>query len=248
MDYHSLSEQVKQNALALFNSAQNGQLLYHDLAHTEGVVKAAVQISNHYQLNDHDFFVVYAAAWFHDTGYSSPNSSNHEQRGAEKAAAYLSGLGVDEATINQVKACIQATNVPQTPVTLLEKIVCDADMFHLGTDEFAERNKLMRKECEANQHEAISKEEWRKGSIKLLQSHEFHTDYCRLLLNAKKQENLNKLLQKQNEVKTVEKPTEKSIEKPVEKPVDAAPSITEITAIPIDLPAGKKSKKGDSTW
>src|SRR6185436_12641147 len=112
-------------------------------------------------------------------------------------------LGVDEATINQVKACIQASNVPQTPVTLLEKIVCDADMFHLGTDEFAERNKLMRKECEANQHEAISKEEWRKGSIKLLQSHEFHTDYCRLLLNAKKQENLNKLLQKQNEVKRV---------------------------------------------
>lgn len=36
----------------------------------------------------------------------------------------------------------------QTPATLLEQIVYDADLFHLSTYEFFERNKLMRKEYE----------------------------------------------------------------------------------------------------
>ena len=35
------------------------------------------------------------------------------------------------------------------PGSLIEQIVCDADLFHFGTDDFAERNKLMRKEAEA---------------------------------------------------------------------------------------------------
>jgi len=240
MDYHSLSEKVKQHALTFFNSEKNTQLLYHDLAHTDGVVKAAIQIGNHYQLNDHDFFVVYAAAWFHDLGYFSEDTSRHERQGAEKAGLYLSELGVDEETINQVKGCINATTVPQTPATLPEKIVCDADMFHLGTDEFGERNKLMRKECEARQHESISKESWRQGSIKLLQSHEFHTDYARLLLNQKKQENLEKLLKKQNEVNVGEKPVEAA------PASETLPQMTpQLSQSPLPVPEGKKNKKTD---
>ncbi|MEO6719047.1 MAG: Pycsar system effector family protein [Ferruginibacter sp.] len=237
MNYQSLSEQVKQYSLGIFSSEKNDQLLYHDLAHTDGVVRAAIQISNHYQLNDHDFFVVYASVWFHDTGYFSADTSEHEKKGAERAAAYLASLGVDEATINQVKSCIQSTTVPQRPVTLLEKIVCDADMFHLGTDGFADRNKLMRKECEARQHSSISKEEWRQAGIQLLQSHQFHTDYCRLLLNAKKQENLDRLLQKQSEVKAKEKA--------VEKPMEVQQPFTELSVAPPDIPVGKKNKKGE---
>ncbi len=200
MNYHLLSEQVKQYSLAFFNSRQNGQLQYHDLAHTEGVLKAAIQIGNHYQLSDEDFFIVFASVWFHDMGYFSENSGHHEQKGAEKAAAYLEDAGVDEAIIHKIKGCILATKIPQSPDTLLEEIVCDADMFHLGTAEFSERNKLMRKECEALQGTRISKEEWRKGSIDLMRSHRFHTDYCRLLLNKQKQENLDKLVNKQEEV------------------------------------------------
>jgi hypothetical protein len=83
------------------------------------------------------------------------------------------------------------------PANLLEEIVCDADLFHFGTDEFGERNKLLRKEVEALQHKKISKEEWRTGTIRLLESHHFHTDYCQLLLNEKKQEHLDKLKAKE---------------------------------------------------
>src|SRR5918993_1888880 len=200
MNYNLLSEQVKQYALSFFNSKNQEGLQYHDLAHTEGVLKAAIQIGNHYQLSDEDFFVVITAVWFHDMGYFSDHPKNHEQEGAEKAATYLRTINVPEEIIEKIRRCILATKIPQTPVTLLEQIVCDADMFHLGTSEFTERNKLMRKECEDVQHRDISKEEWRKGSIALMESHHYHTDYCRVLLNKKKQENLDKLLFKQEVV------------------------------------------------
>ncbi|MEP7109716.1 MAG: Pycsar system effector family protein [Ferruginibacter sp.] len=200
MNYHLLAEQVKQFSLSFFNAPENQYLPYHNLSHTEAVVEAVVQIGNHYQLDDHDFFIVLTAAWFHDMGYFSDDPANHEQKGAEQAASFLKDLAVDESAINKVQACIMATKVPQSPVTLLEQIVCDADLFHLGTDEFSERNKLMRKECGTSFNTPFSKEEWRKNSIKLLQSHYYHTEYCKLLLNKKKQENLEKLLEKQQDL------------------------------------------------
>ncbi len=222
MNYHLLSEHVKQYALAFFNSGKNEKLLYHDLTHTEGVVKAATQIGNHYQLSDEDFFIVFTAVWFHDMGYLLDDPTDHEHKGAEKAATYLQELGVDEPTISKVMACILSTAIPQSPVTFLEQIVCDADMFHLGTDEFSERSKLMRKEFEAVRNVSISKDEWRRGSIELMQSHHYHTDYCKSLLNKKKQENLDKLLRKQNENETkvkyeAELPQEYQEEKALEK-------------------------------
>lgn len=113
------------------------------------------------------------------------------------AAAFLTGTGVDAGAIQSVKGCILATQIPQKPTNLLEDIVCDADLFHLGTDRFSERNKLMRKEGEAFKGKKIDKDEWRRSTIRLLESHQYHTDYCRLLLNEKKQENLDKLREKE---------------------------------------------------
>jgi HD superfamily phosphodiesterase len=172
-------------------------LPYHDLQHTIKVVEAAKQIAGHYQLNEHDFSVVVVAAWFHDLGYYAADARAHEAKGAELAALFLTERGADNNMIAEVSGCILATQLPQRPSTLLEKIVCDADLFHLGTDDFAERNKLMRKECELATHQQIDKQDWRADTIKLFQSHEYHTDYCRLLLNEKKQQNLDKLIKKE---------------------------------------------------
>ncbi|MEO6729580.1 MAG: Pycsar system effector family protein [Ferruginibacter sp.] len=218
MNFYSLAEQVKQYSMAFFYAPEHQNLAYHNLAHTEDVVKAAIQASNHYQLNDHDFFVVMAAAWFHDMGYFFGGPANHEKVGAEKATDFLNSIGVDEQTISKVKACIMATRIPQSPVDLLEQIVCDADLFHLGTNEFGERNKLMRKEFDTSFNMHFSKEEWRKKNIELLQSHHYFTEYCKLLLDEKKKENLEKLLQKQQDV------ADKNNAVPLpEKVVEAAP-------------------------
>jgi len=196
MDYNIILGQAEQYVRNFFRSHIDVRIVYHDSTHTEQVVEAARMIGQHYQLSERDFFIVSVAAWFHDTGYFKGGAFGHEERGAEMAAAFLTGTGVDAGAIQSVRGCILATQIPQKPANLLEDIVCDADLFHLGTDAFGERNKLMRKEMEAFSDKKISKEEWRKSTIRLLETHKYHTDYCRLLLNEQKQVNLNKLREK----------------------------------------------------
>jgi hypothetical protein len=82
---------------------------------------------------------------------------------------------------------------------LIEKIICDAELFNLGTTEFNENNKLVRKENEEFGHEKISGHEWRARIIALLESHQHHTEFCQLLLNKTKKANLKNLLKKQEE-------------------------------------------------
>jgi predicted metal-dependent HD superfamily phosphohydrolase len=199
MDYTSILEQVRHYVRTLFDTHVDEKLFYHNLYHTEQVAEKAAMIAQHYQLNDPDFFIVNVAAWFHDTGYLTGEGLGHEERGARMAEAFLAGTGVSQAVIDSIRQCILATQLPQRPSVLLDEIVCDADLFHFGTDEFAERNKLMRKEVEAKHQKKISKEEWRRGTIRLLESHHYYTDYCRLLLDEKKQENLAKLKEKETE-------------------------------------------------
>lgn len=79
------------------------------------------------------------------------------------------------------------------PDGLLKEIISDADLFHLGTDDFSKKNSLMRKECMALNQVEISKQEWRIKTIRFLENHHYYTDYCRLLLTDIKMKNLAKL-------------------------------------------------------
>jgi predicted metal-dependent HD superfamily phosphohydrolase len=199
MNYQATLEAVKEYVYHYYATHVDEVHIYHNLKHTEDVVAAAIQIANHYRLDDKDFFTVVAAAWFHDIGYCGASGKEHEQRGAELALQFLKGSNVEDTTAQAVANCILSTRLPQTPASLLEQIVCDADLFHLGTDDFAERNKAMRKEAELVHDKKIDKHDWRSKTIALLQSHHYHTDYCRLLLGDRKEQNLQKLLSKQQD-------------------------------------------------
>jgi len=197
MNYAQLLEEVKHEVTHFFHLHGNEGFTYHNLSHTERVVTNAGLLARHYQLDDKDFFIVSTAAWFHDTGYYVNGATNHEARGAEMAAAFLQGKGVEEEIIHSVQHCILATSLPQSPKNLLEQIVCDADLFHLGTDDFPEQNKLMRREAEWRLNRKISKHDWRQGTIRFLESHHFQTDYGQSLLTQKKKQHLQKLIDKE---------------------------------------------------
>lgn len=199
MKFQQLLEEVKHYVISYFDVHHDPELIYHNLKHTKDVVASATQIANHYQLSDEDFFIVISAAWFHDTGYFT-DKHNHEVKSAEIATHLLKQLQVDTAVIDKVNACIMATRMPQKPTNLLEEILCDADLFHLGTDDFRDKSKLMRKEMEAIGHKEFDKDAWRVTNIELLQSHQYFTDYCRLLLNDQQEKNLARLKDKQTEV------------------------------------------------
>lgn len=196
MNQDKLLPEVEAYLHAFFSGHNDSRYAYHNLHHTENVVSHAIQIANHFQLNDKDFFIVTTAAWFHDTGYFI-DRTNHEEESAKLATAFLKTKNTETGIIDAIRGCILATKLPQAPQNFLEEIVCDADLFHLGTDDFPKNNRLMRKETETVNGTVINGKEWRAGTIKLLERHHYYTDYCNLLLNDKKRENLEKLKDKQ---------------------------------------------------
>ncbi|PSL19545.1 Pycsar system effector family protein [Chitinophaga ginsengisoli] len=171
-------------------------LVYHNLEHTKLVVAAAQQIAAHYRLADNDLLVVCVACWFHDLGYLMGETKMHEEKGAEMAREFLNVQQIPENVQQQVVGCIMATKMPQNPQNLLEEIVCDADLFHLGTKEFKERSRLLRQEMELTLQKEIPGAVWNAGSLRLQESHHYFTAYCKALLQQQKEENIAKLKSK----------------------------------------------------
>ncbi|WP_341841511.1 Pycsar system effector family protein [Chitinophaga caseinilytica] len=176
-----------------YESHPDPVLVYHNLMHTSQVVQAADQIAAYYRLSDTDHLIVMLAAWFHDMGYLEGERAAHESAGADAVIAFAKEQGLPEATGRAAADCVLATKIPQQPKNLLEQIVCDADLFHLGSKEFSKRNKLLRTEAELSAGKKISSAEWTRTSIQFLESHQYHTAYARTLLNPQKEDNIEKL-------------------------------------------------------
>lgn len=169
------------------------EFVFHNLDHTEDVAEACSRMADHYQLKDDERFVLMLAAWFHDTGYSLGNAAGHEEESVRIAADFFSTHNVDETIIQKVNSCIRATKMPQSPVSQIEKILCDADLFHLATEDFKARNQLLKQEQETVLRHKLSKKDWKKNNIDFLTSHKYFTEYGQLVLEPKKQENLASL-------------------------------------------------------
>lgn len=215
MDFNQLISQVENYVRTFFSGGGCKQFCYHNELHTNMVVDAVKEMANHYQLDEADLFVLVTAAWFHDLGYSEGGASNHEKRGADMARVYLAEIGIQEELITKVENCILSTKIPQNPHNLLEQIVCDADLFHLGSPEFLERNKLMLQEFEKQSEKKIERKKWKQETIQLFLRHNYHTSYAQDKLNEGKKANLKSLLEKKKKSTNTESVAPKNQNSPV---------------------------------
>ena len=195
MEYHSMYKKAESFVKDLFQQYANKNLLFHNLEHTQGVVDRTKEISAKFNLSENDQFIIYIAAWFHDTGHLIVDPSKHEIKSVELMKAFLAKYNIDEETVRQISDCILATKMPRNPQNLLQQIICDADTYHLGTKEFKTTNKHIRKEYELK-NIPPPPGGWRKAALDFLLSHEFYTDYCKNLLNPGKMENIDRLRKK----------------------------------------------------
>lgn len=200
MKYKDLRELCKDYVAGLFSKRSDDSLVFHNYAHTERVVARADQISLYYHLEEPHHFVVIAAGWFHDVGYLFEDRRAHEEIGAEIASDFLEKQGVEDKLVTQIVNCILATSVPQQPNGILQAILCDADLFHLGTPEFFARDRFMHVETEIRTAAKIPEQKWVSNTISFLEAHQYHTTYCQLLLERSKLENLQKLRAKFEEM------------------------------------------------
>lgn len=183
----------------LFTQKVKPEFVFHNLDHTEAVAEAASQMADYYQLNDEDRFVLMLSAWFHDTGYSAGKVEGHEEVSVQIATQFLMQHAVSDTLQQRVTSCIRATQMPQSPISQVEKILCDADLLHLSTEDFKAMSQLLKQERENLIGHKISKKEWRKGNFKFLQEHKYFTEYGQETLEPGKQANLLALTKKKDD-------------------------------------------------
>jgi len=192
MDYTALYKKVETHVTGLFEENHHPHLIYHNLQHTLKVVSRTKEIASHYNLIDSDMLVLHVAAWFHDTGYLYTDPANHEAKSAEIMRQFMLQHNADSYLTQTIEECIMATKVSFKPENLLQQILVDADTYNFGTKEFETTNKQVYKEYELR-NGYISKNEWTRQTIKLLENHQYFTTYCKELLMEKKKKHLKKL-------------------------------------------------------
>lgn len=204
MNQDELVKKTEEYVRHLF-AENNKELYYHNLEHTLSVVEAVDKITAHYPLSAEDLLALKLTAWFHDTGYLFVGKKDHEAKSVALAEDFLKQQNTDGKILQKVKQYILATRMPQRPESLPEEIICDADLFDLGTDRFAENNKNVRKELEEYLGREMTGEEWRSCSIELLKLQVYKTDYCRGLLREGLEKNIRAIQEKQEKKDNKEK-------------------------------------------
>ncbi|MEL7533641.1 MAG: HD domain-containing protein, partial [Bacteroidota bacterium] len=134
--------------------------------------------------------LVQTAALFHDCGFLI-TYQNHETVGCQLVAKVLPGFGYSDPQIEHICDMIMATQIPQSPKDHLAQILCDADLYYLGTQEFYQiGNGLYREFLE---HGIVKDDKaWNRLQLSFLQNHEYFTQTAQ---NLRKPQKITHLLQ-----------------------------------------------------
>ena len=190
---------VDQYIRALFKDELPAGIKYHDAEHTlhptRGVVAVANRIALDENISEHDRELLVAAAYFHDTGYIREYDKN-EPIAARMAGRILKLIGYKPAEIKEVQKMILATDLARKPQSLVEKILCDADLDHLGRDDFFKRDGKLRQGRGARGIDVSDEARWYRGTLGVLKKHKYHTESQKKLREPKKQKNIERLKEK----------------------------------------------------
>lgn len=187
-------EAAKQYALDRLERDLPSGLFYHSLAHTsENVVEAVNRLAALEGVEGEALMLLRTAAYFHDIGYVEQRAG-HEAVGIRLAREVLPGFGYGPEQIRVISGMIQATVVPQSPHTLLEQILADADLDILGRDDFWEKNQQLRAEL-AGLGRVFSDEVWYEEQLAFMRDHHYFTPSAKKLRNAAKQSHMRTLIE-----------------------------------------------------
>lgn len=171
-----------------------GHFYYHNLDHTLDVYHCADAIAIQERINEANKRLLLVAALYHDSGYLT-QINDHETASANMARESLKRFGYSPQEIDEVCAIIMATRIPQTPTSILQEIICDADLDYLGRDDFYNTGQKLYDELLAT-GQIKSKEDWDDKQADFMQQHRYFTEASIKKRQPKQQENLRSLQQK----------------------------------------------------
>jgi uncharacterized protein len=180
--------EAKKFILAKLKKELPKYLSYHSVEHIKDVHDSAKLIAKKEGVKGDDLTMLLTAALFHDSGFLV-DQKEHEKLSCEVARKYLGDFGYTPEQVEVICGMIIATRIPQKPNTLLEQILCDADLDYLGRDDFFSiGDKLF---AELSMYGMIDNEDqWNNLQIGFLEKHHYFTGTSLKLRKDKKDENL----------------------------------------------------------
>ncbi|MEO6905703.1 MAG: YitT family protein [Ginsengibacter sp.] len=166
-------------------------LHYHNAEHTKDVLGAAEQLAMSENILGNDLTILKTAALFHDSGFLE-TYTDHEEISCDMARKWLPQFGYNKEDIEKICILILCTKIPQTPQNMLAEILCDADLYYLGTDKYSVNADKLYKEL----HEAAfvkNRDEWQNEELKFVEEHHYFTTTARKNLDFKLSQTLTKL-------------------------------------------------------
>ncbi len=166
-------------------------LYYHNLKHTIDVGIQAELLGRGEGISDEEMLLLKTAALFHDSGQSI-QTSGHELIGTKIASEILPRFGYSYEQITAINEIIMATKLPPEPKSLLQKIICDADLDYLGRSDFIPVSNMLYKELH-EQNLIGSINDWNKLQVKFLSIHQYFTETGNKLREVNKQTQIERL-------------------------------------------------------
>lgn len=168
-------------------------LYYHGLHHTLDVANAALHLAALEGIQDQESKdLLKTAALYHDSGFIY-TYQGHEQEGCRIAHEALPAFGYSPEQIEMICGMILATQIPQSPKTHLEQIICDADLDYLGRADFEPIAETLFRELKVR--DMVSDiDAWNAVQVRFISAHNYWTQSAQRLREIPKQANLKTLL------------------------------------------------------
>jgi len=200
----SIIEKSKSFIRERFDNGDTSKLHYHNWNHTLSVYDSAMVIAGNSGFDMRDTEAIGIAAIFHDIGYLN-GWENHEEEGAGIAADFLKGEDYPQQRIEQVKGMIRATRINAIPTSVMEEVIKDADLAHLGMDDYYTHYTNMLREMRDMKHMNISDKEWCAKSLDFMHNQKYYSEQGIKMYRETKNKNIINLRKKMETIGKKEK-------------------------------------------
>lgn len=184
-------QQVYQFLMPKLETELPDYLSYHNAGHTKSVIAAAEYLGAREKISEGELTLLKTAALFHDAGFLQ-QAEGHEEISCIWAREYLPQYGYSGTQIEAICRIIMATRLPQTPVDHLGEILCDADLFYIGKEGYADNAAKLYEEFKYRGF-VKSDEEWQLMQVEFLSNHHFFTATAKQELEPAKQQIIQEL-------------------------------------------------------
>ena len=158
------------------------------------MIEATEHIAAQENLTEEEVLLLKTAALFHDSGFLQ-NDKDHETLSCKIARKHLPDYGYSEDQIEKICAMIMCTKLPQSASDKLSRVLCDADLYYLGSEQYEERADKLFHEFK-RQGTVKNRTEWALKQAHFLSGHKYFTNTAIAERETKKQENLKRIQEK----------------------------------------------------